>query len=100
MQEISPDTLSEQLRDGDSGPLVLDIRHREEFEEWHVPDSVNVDVSDELTENPERAEDALFDLPDRPSNFGRVKRTNAGRESVPTDELAELELGPNDCAVE
>lgn len=63
MQEISPETLGERLRDGDSEPLVLDIRYREEFEEWHVPDSVNIDVYDALTGDPERAEDALSDLP-------------------------------------
>ncbi|WP_280587885.1 MBL fold metallo-hydrolase [Halorubrum sp. Boch-26] len=63
MQEISPDALSEQLRNDDAGPLVLDIRHEPEFEEWHIPGSVNVDVYDELTGDPERAEPALSDLP-------------------------------------
>ncbi|MFC7021265.1 MULTISPECIES: MBL fold metallo-hydrolase [Haloarcula] len=38
------------------------------------------------------------DVPDHPPNFERVKRTNVGQESVPDDELAELELGPNNCA--
>ncbi|WP_049986170.1 MBL fold metallo-hydrolase [Halobellus rufus] len=40
------------------------------------------------------------DIPDHPPNFERVKRTNVGQESVPADELAELELGPNNCAAE
>jgi glyoxylase-like metal-dependent hydrolase (beta-lactamase superfamily II) len=40
------------------------------------------------------------DIPDYPPNFERVKRTNVGQESVPADELAELELGPNNCAAE
>ncbi|WP_101297966.1 MBL fold metallo-hydrolase [Halegenticoccus soli] len=40
------------------------------------------------------------DLPDHPPNFERVKRVNVGQESVPTDELADLELGPNNCAAE
>ena len=40
------------------------------------------------------------DIPDHPPNFERVKRTNVGQEPVPADELAELELGPNNCAAE
>jgi glyoxylase-like metal-dependent hydrolase (beta-lactamase superfamily II) len=40
------------------------------------------------------------DLPDHPPNFERVKRVNVGRESVPERQLAELELGPNNCAAE
>jgi glyoxylase-like metal-dependent hydrolase (beta-lactamase superfamily II) len=63
MQEISPETLSERLRNDDGTPLVLDIRHREDFEEWHIPGSINVDVYDELTDNPEQAKDPLSDLP-------------------------------------
>jgi len=63
MQEISPEKLSEQLRNGNSIPLVLDIRHREDFEEWHIPGSINVDVYDELTDNPEQAKGPLSDLP-------------------------------------
>ncbi|OYR46734.1 MBL fold metallo-hydrolase [Halorubrum sp. Hd13] len=63
MQDISPEKLSEQLRHGDGKPLVLDIRHREDFEEWHIPGSVNVDVYDELTDNPEQAKEHLSDLP-------------------------------------
>ncbi|MFC6764732.1 MBL fold metallo-hydrolase [Natrinema soli] len=67
MAEISPAELSDRLRDGDdeSGDsFVLDIRHRREYDEWHVPDSVNVDVYDELTDDPEMAKDDLKDLPD------------------------------------
>ncbi|QAU14162.1 MBL fold metallo-hydrolase [Halorubrum sp. BOL3-1] len=63
MQELSPDELSEQLYDGDEAPLVLDIRHREEFEEWHIPGSRNVDVYDELTDDPEQAKEFLSRLP-------------------------------------
>ncbi|MFW5905933.1 MAG: MBL fold metallo-hydrolase, partial [archaeon] len=40
------------------------------------------------------------DIPDHPPNFERVKRTNVGQESVSEGELAELELGPNNCAAE
>jgi len=64
MQELSPDALSEQLRNDDAGPLVLDVRHEAEFEEWHIPGSVNVDVYDELTGDPDRAKPALSELPE------------------------------------
>jgi glyoxylase-like metal-dependent hydrolase (beta-lactamase superfamily II) len=64
MQEISPEELSEQLQNGDGGPLVLDIRHEADFEEWHIPGSINVDVYDELTDDPEQAKDPLSELPD------------------------------------
>ena len=40
------------------------------------------------------------DIPDHPPNFERIKRANVGQESVPADELADLELGPNNCAAE
>jgi len=63
MQEITPDELSEQLRNGDSEPVVLDIRHEADFEDWHIPGSVNVDVYDELTDDPAQATEPLSDLP-------------------------------------
>jgi len=63
MQEIPPEELSEQLQNGDEDPLVLDIRHEEDFEEWHIPGSINVDVYDELTAGSEQAKEALSDLP-------------------------------------
>ena len=64
MQEISPEELSEQLQNTDEEPLVLDIRHEEDFAEWHIPGSINVDVYDELTEDPEQAKEALSELPE------------------------------------
>lgn len=64
MQQLSPEALSEQLQANDSGPLVLDIRHREDFEAWHSPGSRNVDVYDALVEDPEQATHALEELPD------------------------------------
>ena len=64
MSEISPETLGERLQADEDGLLVLDIRHEEEYDDWHIPDSVNVDVYDELTDTPDAAKDALSDLPD------------------------------------
>ncbi|MEF8815115.1 MAG: MBL fold metallo-hydrolase [Halovenus sp.] len=63
MQEISPGELSEQVQDGDGDPLVLDIRHEEDFEEWHIPGSINIDVYEELTDDPEQAKEPLSELP-------------------------------------
>lgn len=63
MQEIAPKALSEQLREGGGEPLVLDIRHEEDYDEWHIPGSSNVDVYDELTDDPEQAKESLSDLP-------------------------------------
>jgi glyoxylase-like metal-dependent hydrolase (beta-lactamase superfamily II) len=77
----------------------------------HDPGSPEPPVAATLAEVRERNDDlgrdrAAFvqelasDVPDHPPNFERVKRTNVGQESVPVDELAELELGPNNCAAE
>ncbi|MDS0243711.1 MULTISPECIES: rhodanese-like domain-containing protein [unclassified Haloferax] len=63
MSDISPEELGEQLQTDESGLLVVDIRHKEEFDEWHVPGSVNVDIYDELADDPDKAKDALSDLP-------------------------------------
>jgi glyoxylase-like metal-dependent hydrolase (beta-lactamase superfamily II) len=64
MSEMSPETLADRLQTDGDDPLVLDIRHEDEFEDWHVPGSVNVDVSDELTGDPSAARDALATLPE------------------------------------
>lgn len=77
----------------------------------HDPGSPEPPVTATLAEVKERNEDLgrdreefvqelASDIPDHPPNFERVKRTNVGQESVPADELAELELGPNNCAAE
>jgi len=54
------------LRDGDDEgrPCPRYPPPRREFDDWHVPDSVNVDIYDELTDDPERRKTALEDLPD------------------------------------
>ncbi|MFA9518660.1 MBL fold metallo-hydrolase [Halopenitus sp. H-Gu1] len=64
MSEISPERLGERLQAEEDDLLVLDIRHEENYDDWHIPDSVNVDVYDELTENPDAAKNALADLPE------------------------------------
>ncbi|WP_265111217.1 MBL fold metallo-hydrolase [Halosolutus halophilus] len=64
MTEVSPDELGNQLQAVEDDVLVLDIRHQEDYDDWHIPNSVNVDVYDELTADPESAKDRLNELPD------------------------------------
>ncbi|MEF8825393.1 MAG: MBL fold metallo-hydrolase [Halapricum sp.] len=64
MSDITPDELSERLRTDGEDQLVLDIRHREDYDDWHIPGSVNVDVYDELTDDPDSAKGALAELPE------------------------------------
>jgi len=90
MSEIAPDGLSRRLQTDGSDGLVLDIRHREDFEDWHIPGSGNVDVYDELVDDPETAKDSLADIPDHLPN---VERVNVGHESVAETELADLDWG-------
>ncbi|MFC6836843.1 rhodanese-like domain-containing protein [Halomarina ordinaria] len=54
MQEITPEELSDRLRNGDDGPVVLDIRHGADFEDGQLPGSIDVDVYDQSTDGPLR----------------------------------------------
>jgi glyoxylase-like metal-dependent hydrolase (beta-lactamase superfamily II) len=64
MPEITPDRLSERLQTDGEAVLVVDIRHEADFENWHIPGSVNVHVYDELADDPESAKDELSNLPE------------------------------------
>ena len=64
MTEITPTDLGARLQDDDGDLFVLDIRPTDEFEDWHIPGSENIDVYDELKDDPEAATDALADLPE------------------------------------
>jgi len=67
---------------------LLDIRHEEPFDQWHIPSSVNVDVHDELAEDPETARPALEGLP---TDQEIVTVCGAGSLSaVATDLLVEM----------
>ncbi|WP_137283827.1 MBL fold metallo-hydrolase [Halorussus salinisoli] len=66
MTEISPNELADRLQADEEGLLVLDIRHQADYDDWHVPDSVNVDVYDELVDDQDAAKDALEELPNEP----------------------------------
>ncbi|MDL5363101.1 MBL fold metallo-hydrolase [Halalkalicoccus sp. NIPERK01] len=64
MTEIEPDTLGDRLQNRTDDLLVVDVRHRDNHTDWHIPGSRNVDVYDELAFDRESAKEALNDLPD------------------------------------
>lgn len=67
MTEIRPTTLYRQLDAAGPDPYVLDVRPPDAFEEWHIPGSHNIDVFDELEDDPDAAAAKLADVPeDRP----------------------------------
>lgn len=91
----------QRLVDHDGNPLILPA---------HDPGTPYPPVSAHLEDVRAENEDLQLsrtafidqlssDIPDHPPNFDRVKRVNVGVESVPESELAEIELGPNNCAV-
>lgn len=64
MTTISPQTVSRRLEMGDDQLLVLDVRHAGDYEDWHIPGSRNIDVIEELREDPAAAATALRELPE------------------------------------
>lgn len=66
MPAISPSELSVRLESTQRDVFVLDIRPREDFEEWHIPGSENIDIYEDLKEETEVAQAALSELPEAP----------------------------------
>lgn len=64
MSEITPAELSARVSDDDDESVVLDVQPADDFDAWHVPGSVNLDISDELNEDAEAAKAALSSLPE------------------------------------
>ena len=64
MPEISPEELDRRLQSGDENLRVLDIRHADDFDSWHIAGSQNIDVYDELKDNLNKAREQLRRLPD------------------------------------
>lgn len=62
MSEIDPEALAGRLQD--DGLYLLDIRHEEEFDDWHIPGSENIDVYDELQTDPDEAKEQLSTIPE------------------------------------
>ena len=63
MTDMAPDELNSHLQAKTEKPLILDIRHADDFEDWHIPGSENVDVYDELKNDPGEAAAQLRTLP-------------------------------------
>lgn len=63
MSEITPTELSSRLEADDGAPFVLDIRPADDFAEWHVPGSENIDVYEALKDDPESTTTALSEVP-------------------------------------
>ncbi|WP_227377955.1 MBL fold metallo-hydrolase [Haladaptatus halobius] len=63
MSEITPDAVSERLEQGDSNLVLLDIRPKDGFDDWHIPGSEHIDVYDDLKTDPGSATEALERLP-------------------------------------
>lgn len=61
MTTVDPQTLANRLPDEDV--VVLDIRHETDYKDWHIPGSRNIDVYDEIRNNPEAAKAAFHALP-------------------------------------
>lgn len=66
MPAISPSELSARLESDQRDVFVLDIRPREDFEEWHIPGSENIDIYEELKEDTEVAKTRFSELPRDP----------------------------------
>lgn len=64
MSEITPAELSARLSEDDEGLFLLDVQPATDFEDWHVPGSVNLDIAEELREDPDAAKAALSTVPD------------------------------------
>lgn len=64
MPSIDADTVGKRLRENDETLMLVDIRPEEDFAEWHIPTSVNIDVYNQLKEGPEKAQDQFRSLPE------------------------------------
>lgn len=63
MAEMTPEELENQLTREYENLYILDIRHSDEYEDWNIPRSENIDVYDELQNDTEAAKDALSTIP-------------------------------------
>lgn len=63
MSQITPSRLSARLDAPDDDPFVLDVQPAEDYEDWHVPGSTNIDIAEELRSDPEAAREALRAIP-------------------------------------
>lgn len=64
MGEITPAELSARISEKNEETVVLDVQPQEDFDAWHVPGSVNLDITDDLNEDAAAAKEALATIPD------------------------------------
>lgn len=89
MSEITPAELSARLSEDGEGPYVLDVQPAADFEDWHVPGSVNIDIAEVLSDDPDAAKAALSSVPE---NREVVLVCTAGEPAVlAADYLREME---------
>ena len=62
MSEIDSESLAERLPDDEL--YLLESRHEDEFDDWHIPDSETIDVYDELKDDPNGAKEQLSEIPE------------------------------------
>jgi rhodanese-related sulfurtransferase len=76
MDQITPAALSARLAEDDE-VFVLDVQRNNDYEAWHVPGSVNMNLSDDVAEDHTSAREELSTISEK-----EVAVTcNAGRAS-------------------
>jgi len=84
MQSITPNEL---IKNKDESILILDIRHSNSFKDWHIKDSINIDVYDDVWEgNFDTVKQKLSQLP---KDKKIITVCNAGVTSQNTSMLLE-----------
>lgn len=81
MTTISPEELADRMPD-DSDLLILDIRSEDDFEDWHIPDSLQINAYETLRRDPDEAKQAFRNLSKNKEivtvcGIGMVSRTAA-----------------------
>jgi rhodanese-related sulfurtransferase len=61
---MSPGEFSARLHGEGRKPIVLDVQRAEDYAEWRIPNSENLDIFDELQTDPEAAKEGLSTIPD------------------------------------
>ena len=80
-------TSKELLKSNDESSLILDIRHSNSFKDWHIKDSINIDVYDDIWNG--NFEDVKRKLSQLPKDKKIVTVCNAGVTSQNASMLLE-----------
>lgn len=88
MSAITPAALSARLATvDDDDPYVLDVQPESDYEDWHIPGSMHLDVYEELRNEPEAARAALRTIP---GNEVVIVRTAGAASEKAAELLREL----------